>query len=60
MPDDDNADAEAGVSTRRTQRDRGAAGAADEPLAQRPIPAPRTLTRTELEALRWRLQKKFH
>jgi hypothetical protein len=58
MADDDKT--EAGAPARRTQRDRGAAGAADEPPAQRPVPAPRTLNRTELEALRSRLQKKFH
>ena len=61
MADDDKTEAEAQPPARRTQRDRGTAGAADElPAPQRPLPAPRTLTRTELEALRSRLQKKFH
>jgi hypothetical protein len=60
MADDDKTDAEADASTTRTRADRNAAGAADEAPVQRPIPAPRTLTRTELEALRGRLQKKFH
>jgi len=44
----------------RPRGDRGAAGPADKPPAQRPIPPPRTLTRGELEELRSRLQKKFH
>jgi len=41
-------------------RDRGDAGTADKPPARRPVPPPRTLTRTELEALRSRLQGRFH
>jgi len=60
MADDDKTEAEAQPPARRTQRDRGTVGAADEAPVQRPIPAPRTLSRTELEALRSRLQKKFH
>jgi hypothetical protein len=60
MADDDKSEAEAKPPVRRSQRDRGAAGAADEAPVQRPMPAPRTLSRTELETLRSRLQKKFH
>jgi hypothetical protein len=60
MADDDKTEVVADAPARRTERDRGAADAADEPPAQRPVPAPRTLTRTELEALRLRLQRKFH
>jgi hypothetical protein len=60
MADDDKTEAEAQPPARRTQRDRGTAGATDEAPVQRPIPAPRTLTRTALEALRARLQRKFH
>jgi len=45
---------------KRTPNDRGAAGAADEPPARRLVPPPRTLIRTELEALRSRLKGKFH
>jgi hypothetical protein len=60
MADDDKTDAEAGASTRRAQRDRSAASAVGEAPAQRPEPGGRVLTRTELETLRSRLQKKFH
>jgi hypothetical protein len=60
MADDDKTEVGVDAPAPRDQRDRGVAGAADEPPAQRPMPAPRTLTRTELEALRSRLQKKFH
>jgi hypothetical protein len=60
MADDDKTEAGTAAPARRTQRDRGTAGAADELPPQRPLPAPRTLNRTELEALRSRLQKKFH
>jgi hypothetical protein len=60
MADDDKTEAGTGAPARRTQRDQATANAADEAPVQRPIPAPRTLTRTELEALRSRLQRKFH
>jgi hypothetical protein len=60
MADDDKTEVVPDAPARRTQRDRGAPGAGNEPPAQRPVPAPRTLNRTELEALRSRLQRKFH
>ena len=60
MADDDKTEAGPAAPARRTQRDQATASAADEAPVQRPIPAPRTLTRTELEALRSRLQRKFH
>jgi hypothetical protein len=59
MADDDKTEAGAAAPVRSTQRDQAAASA-DEATVQRPIPTPRTLTRTELEALRSRLQRKFH
>jgi hypothetical protein len=60
MADDDKTNSQPGGAAPRTQPDRGTAGAADEAPAQRPLPIPRTLNRTELEALRARLQRKFH
>jgi hypothetical protein len=59
MADDDKTEVDAGAPVRRTRRDQATASA-DEAPVQRPIPAPHTLTRTELEALRSRLQRKFH
>ena len=59
MADDDKIDAGPAAPARRTQRDQTPASA-DEAPVQRPLPAPRTLTPTELEALRSRLQRKFH
>jgi len=46
------------ASAPRPRENRGAA--ANKPPLARPLPPPRTLTRSELEALRSRLQKKFH
>jgi hypothetical protein len=43
-----------------TTRGGGSASAADEAPARRPQLGARILTRTEREALRSRLQKKFH
>jgi hypothetical protein len=59
MADDDKTEAGTAAPARRTERDQTTASA-DEAPVQRPIPAPRTLNRTELEALRARLQRKFH
>jgi hypothetical protein len=59
MADDDKTEAGPAAPARRTQRAQATASA-DEAPVQRPIPAPRTLTRTELETLRSRLQRKFH
>jgi hypothetical protein len=55
MANDDKAKAHA--PARRTERDQDAA---DDSAAGRPLPAPRKLTSRELEALRLRLQRKFH
>jgi hypothetical protein len=60
MADDDKAPAEAGTRAPRRQRDQATTGAPADTATGRPLPAPRTLTRTELETLRSRLQKKFH
>lgn len=62
MADDDKTEAAAGATAPRTRRDQAAARASApvEAATQRPLPAPRTLTRAELEALRSRLQRKFH
>ena len=60
MADDDKTEAGTAAPAPRTRGDQATASGADEAPVQRPIPAPRTLTRTELEALRSRLQKKFH
>ena len=57
MADDDKAKAGAHTTARRAERDRAAA---NEAPTRRPLPTPRKLTRAELEALRSRLQKKFH
>ena len=57
MADDDKGKAGAHAPARRAERDRGAA---NEAPTRRPLPPPRKLTSTELEALRSRLQKKFH
>jgi hypothetical protein len=57
MAEDDKTEVVADAPAQRTERDRGAA---NEPPARRPLPAPRKLARTELEALRSRLQKNFH
>ena len=59
MADDDKTEAGTAAPARRTRGDQATASA-DEAPVQRPIPAPRTLNRTELEALRARLQRKFH
>ena len=58
MADNDKTEADPSAS-RPTPRDQGA-GVAEEATAQRPVPAPRMLTRNERETLRSRLQKKFH
>jgi hypothetical protein len=60
MADDDETEAGANAPARRTQRGQATVSAAEEAPPQRPLPAPRTLTRTELDALRSRLQRKFH
>lgn len=57
---DDKTDAVAGASTKRAPGERGTAGAADKAPPQRLEPSRRALSRTELERLRSRLQKKFH
>ena len=57
MANDDKAKAGAHTTARRAERDRAAA---NEAPMRRPLPTPRKLTRAELEALRSRLQKKFH
>jgi hypothetical protein len=59
MADDDKTEARPAAPARRTQRGQATASANEAPV-QRTMPAPRTLTRTELEALRSRLQRKFH
>jgi hypothetical protein len=60
MADDDKTEAGPAAPARRTQRDQATASPSDETPTRRPLPAPRTLTRTELERLRSRLQRKFH